>query len=61
MSGLQCLHPTKWQVRQAEWGKYVSSPRFKISPPSLVNSGGADSPVDWLPLYFLTLQPFCSD
>lgn len=33
MSGLQCLHPTKWQVRQAEWDKYVSSPRFKISPP----------------------------
>lgn len=23
-------------------------------PPSLVNSAGADSPVDWLPLYFLT-------
>lgn len=33
ISGLQCLHPTKWQVSQAQWGKYVSSPRFKISPP----------------------------
>lgn len=25
--------PTKWQVSEAEWGKYVSSPGFKISPP----------------------------
>lgn len=33
-------------VRQAARGKYVSSPSFKISPPSLVNSGGADSHTD---------------